>query len=86
MPRTRPQVLQEHAQQARAIGARAARARTAAGLAQGDIARALGVAQSAIAKIERGERRLSFLEALDMAALCGVPVRDLDPRTAPAES
>jgi ribosome-binding protein aMBF1 (putative translation factor) len=62
------------------IGARLASARVAAGINQEDAAAQLGVAQSAIAKIETGRRTISFLEAADLADLYGIPLAELDPR------
>jgi hypothetical protein len=42
--------------------------------------RRLGLPESAIAKVERGQRQLSFLEALDLADLYGLSPLELDPR------
>ncbi len=55
-------------------------AREDAGLSQTAAARALGVAQSRIAKLELGRRQLLFAEAVLLAALYGVSLERLDPR------
>lgn len=51
-------------------------ARLAAGLRQIDVAASLRKPQSYIAKIERGERHVAFLEVLDLCDAVG-----LDPTT-----
>jgi transcriptional regulator with XRE-family HTH domain len=55
-------------------------AREDAGLPQSAAAKALGAAQSKIAKIELGRRRLLFVEAALLAQLYGVSISRLDPR------
>jgi transcriptional regulator with XRE-family HTH domain len=80
VPTTRPEILANRADLARQIGVRLAAARTKAGISQEAAAAELGVAQSAIAKIEAGRRYVSFLEAADLAALFGISLSDLDPR------
>lgn len=62
------------------IGRRLASARTRAGRSQHEAAAELGLAQSAIAKLEQGNRKLGLLEALDLAAFYGVPPTEFDPR------
>jgi transcriptional regulator with XRE-family HTH domain len=62
------------------MGRRLAAARIAAGFSQVAAATALGIPQSAIAKLELGQRYLSFLEGLDLAALYGADPSTLDPR------
>jgi len=49
-------------------------AREDAGLRQIDVATQLGVPQSYVAKVESGERKLSFIEVLDLCKAI-----DLDP-------
>ena len=51
-------------------------ARLAARLRQVDVAASLGKPQSYIAKVERGERHIDFLEVLDLCDALG-----LDPTT-----
>lgn len=51
-------------------------ARLAAGLRQVDVAASLQKPQSYVAKIEGGERRVDFLEVLDLCSVIG-----LDPTT-----
>ena len=80
MPRTRPALSAARHEQALELGRRLAAARAEAGYSQAAAATALGIAQSAIAKIELGLRYVSFVEALDLAALYGVTPSDLDPR------
>lgn len=79
MPRTRSSVLIDHAEASRRLGSRLAAAREKAGLSQLAAAKAIGVPQSVIGKLERGRRQLHFLEALRLAALYGVDCRDIDP-------
>ena len=83
MPRTRQQILDDRAETARLIGRRLADRRVAIGLTQQDAAETLGVAQSAIAKMESGRRALTLLEALDLAKLYRISPLDLDPRETP---
>jgi transcriptional regulator with XRE-family HTH domain len=47
-------------------------ARLAAGLRQLDVALQLAKPQSYVAKIESGERRLDFIEVLDLCATIGL--------------
>jgi DNA-binding XRE family transcriptional regulator len=79
MPRTRATVLAERAEAARGLGTRLAGAREQAGLTQAAAARAIGIPQSRIAKLELGLRQLGFLEGLRLAALYRVECGDLDP-------
>lgn len=61
-------------------------AREDAGLPQSAAARAIGAPQSRIGKLERGQRRLLFLEAVMLAELYDVPLDRFDPtRNAPRE-
>lgn len=59
-----------------AVGRRLAAARTAANLTQAAAASRLGFAQSRVAKLEIGTRRLLFSEAIDLADLYGVEIDD----------
>jgi transcriptional regulator with XRE-family HTH domain len=61
------------------LGRRLAAARTAAGFSQADAAHRLGFAQSRIAKLETGSRRLLFSEAIDLAEIYRVDVSDFVP-------
>jgi ribosome-binding protein aMBF1 (putative translation factor) len=79
MPRTRSAVLAERAEGARDLGRRLAAAREQAGLSQAAAAKALGIPQSRVAKLELGMRQLGFLEGIRLAALYGVECRDVDP-------
>lgn len=65
--------------QDQAVGERLAAARRVAGLSQAMAATRLGTAQSRIAKLETGARRLLFSEAVDLARLYGVPIEDFVP-------
>lgn len=56
---------------------RLAKARKAAGLSQTEAARAMGMGQSAMSKIENGERHVELFRAINMAALYGTSVTDL---------
>lgn len=78
MPRTSSELREDRAQADRRLGERLAAAREKAGLTQLGAAKAIGLPQSAIAKIERGRRQLRFLEGLRLAELFGVECRDLD--------
>lgn len=90
MPRTRSTVLAQRAEAGRILGQRLAAARAQAGLTQLSVAKALGVPQSAIAKLERGRRQLYFAEGLRLAELYGIDCRDLvphvDSRAAPTSA
>ena len=55
-----------------AVGRCLAAARNEAGLSQVEVARRLGFAQSRIAKLEIGTRRLLFSEAIALAEMYGV--------------
>ena len=63
----------------RAIGRLLGDAREAAGLPQTYAARALGLTQSRVARLELGRRRLLFWEAVAFAALYRVPITTFDP-------
>jgi len=52
-------------------------ARLEAGLTQVEVAAKLKVPQSYIAKIEQGERKISFIETLDLCKALGIDARDL---------
>ena len=52
-------------------------ARLDAGLTQVEVASKLRVPQSYIAKIEQGERKISFIEVLDLCKALGIDARDL---------
>lgn len=80
MPRTRPAVAASRRQISIALGSRIASARLTKGLSQKSVAVDLGLSQQAVARIELGQRTLSFIEALDLAALFGIDPMDLDPR------
>jgi transcriptional regulator with XRE-family HTH domain len=64
----------------RLIGLLLGDAREEARLPQSAAAKALGVAQSRIAKLELGQRQLIFIEALTLCDLYGVALDRLDPR------
>ena len=55
-------------------------AREAAGLSQPEVARRVGTSQTRIAQLELGRRRLLFTEALVLADLYDIELRELDPR------
>ena len=54
-----------------------AEARRARGISQAQLANLLGRPQSFVSKYERGERRLDFVEVLEIAAALHVDARDL---------
>ena len=58
--------------------------RTANGVTQQEAAALLGISDSMLSRIERGERQLQPLVAIRASRLIGVPVRDLLPIDAPA--
>jgi transcriptional regulator with XRE-family HTH domain len=76
----RPEVTQQRLAMKVQVGRRLAAARAAAGCSQQQAADCLGLAQTAIAKLEQGRRHLGLLEALDLADLYGVPPEQFDPR------
>lgn len=52
-------------------------ARLEAGLTQVEVAAKLRVPQSYIAKVEQGERKISFIETLDLCKALGINANDL---------
>lgn len=52
-------------------------ARLEAGLTQVEVATRLKVPQSYIAKVEQGERKISFIEVLDLCKALGTDAKDL---------
>jgi len=52
-------------------------ARLQAGLTQIEVATKLNVPQSYIAKVEQGERKISFIEVLDLCKALGINANDL---------
>jgi transcriptional regulator with XRE-family HTH domain len=79
MPRTSAAILEQRAAAARSIGRRLAAGRERSGFTQLAAARALGVPQSRIAKLESGARSLQFIEGLRLATLYSMAPEDLDP-------
>lgn len=71
------------------IGGRLTLARRRRGLSQTAAARLLGMSQSKLAKLELGQARLSFSDAIDLATVYGVsldafvpvPARERLPKT-----
>lgn len=61
----------------RTLGLRLQEARKAAGLTQQDVADQLGIARTTIVAIEKGERRITPHELLQLASLYGRPVSSL---------
>lgn len=59
------------------LGERIARARERTGLSQGALAELLGLTQSAISRIETGERSIDSIELAKVAKILGVSVLDL---------
>lgn len=80
VPKTRPELLEHRRRFAVAVGRRLAAAREAAHLSQLAAGEALAIPQSQIAKLELGQRTLTFGEALDLADLYGVAVTEFDAR------
>lgn len=66
----------------RAIGRLLAQQRKKAGLTQVEVAARMGFAQSRVAKLETGARRLLFSEAVAFADLYGIRLSDLVPADA----
>ena len=64
------------------IGVRLASARRRRGLSQTAAARVLGISQSKLAKLELGQARLSFSDAIDLATVYGVSLDAFVPITA----
>jgi transcriptional regulator with XRE-family HTH domain len=52
-------------------------ARISAGMRQVDVASKLKVPQSYIAKIEQGERKVTFIEVLDLCRVLGIDAMEL---------
>ena len=67
----------------RELGARLAAARHAAGLSQRQVADKLGVHHPTIVWIEQGTRKLSFLEAVQLADIYGIDITALLETAAP---
>jgi transcriptional regulator with XRE-family HTH domain len=70
------ETVSEHDRQ---VGRRLAAARAKAGLSQTEVARRMGFAQSRVAKLEIGTRRLLFSEAIGFADLYGISLGELIP-------
>jgi transcriptional regulator with XRE-family HTH domain len=79
MPRTRAEVLADRTDLARSLGRRLAAARKSRALSQAAAARALGVPQSRIPKLELGQRPLTCIEGLRLAALYQLEPAELGP-------
>lgn len=62
---------------ARQLGARLAEARRAAGYSQREVAAVLGCHHPTIVWMEQGKRRVSFLEAVQLARLYGISITAL---------
>ena len=58
-------------------------AREGRGLTQTELAQRLGKSQAIISKIERGQRRLDYIEVVDICAAIGVRVADIIPENYP---
>lgn len=86
MPSTADRVLQERAARNVAFGRLLAAARLRAGLTQAEVAQTLGVPQSRVAKVELGQRNVTFVEGLELAELYRVRPIDLDPRGSAADT
>jgi transcriptional regulator with XRE-family HTH domain len=84
MPTTHAETLAARLALRLEVGRRLADARRNAGLSQAQAAKSLGLAQSAIAKVELGRRAASFVEVLALADLYGIDPVTLDPRRPPA--
>lgn len=54
--------------------------RVDAGLTQVELAEKLGKPQSYVSKAELGERRIDFLETLDICRACGIDIQALEKR------
>lgn len=67
----------------RTIGARLSAARHSVGMSQAGAARVLGVSQSRVAKLELGQRRLTYLEAIRFAQLYQVAIDGFAPLDPP---
>jgi transcriptional regulator with XRE-family HTH domain len=63
----------------RAIGERLAAVRLESGLTQTQAGALVGRHQTGIAKLEHGDRRLLFSDALAFARIYKVPITSLDP-------
>lgn len=68
--------VSEHDQQ---VGRLLAEARKKSGLSQVEAARRMGFAQSRVAKLEIGTRRLLFSEAIGFALIYDIALSDLAP-------
>lgn len=72
-------VRRERAAFAKEMGARFRRYRSASGLKQKEVAKALGIFPSTIPQLEHGKLRFSVLQIVKAAALFKVQVADLIP-------
>jgi transcriptional regulator with XRE-family HTH domain len=61
----------------RALGTAIARARSRAGLSQDQLGTATGLGQTAISRIETGDRKVEALELVTIGDELGVPAADL---------
>lgn len=59
------------------LGQRLAAVREGLGLTQGDVAEATGLGQSAVSRIESGDRRVDPFELRDIALLYGISIEEI---------
>ena len=59
--------------------------RMEAGLTQVELANSLQKPQSYVSKYERGERKLSYLEVLDICKVCNIPPQQFNQMLEPAQ-
>jgi transcriptional regulator with XRE-family HTH domain len=71
-----------HTQAYKAFLARLVAARQTARFSQGEVAKALGMPQSRLSRMESGERRVDIIELDDLARFYGKPLSYFVPRRA----
>lgn len=76
MPKRRAPFGSLHSTRYRKLVQKLKEARIEAGLTQMDVARAMRRSQGFVSNMERGERRIDFIEIEDLAALYGRSVMD----------
>jgi len=80
VPRTNHDSVRRRHELTAEIGRRVADARISRGVSQRVLGQEIGLPQQAIARVELGQRQITFVEALEIMRVLGLQPEDLDPR------